>query len=186
MTYNFQRSLDFVFRHECVFAPGHDGDPGYVLPENVSGDDGGLTKFGIDAADHPGLDVALLTSGQAAAIYRDGEWTHCLCDQLPEGIDTAVFDCAVNNGVPVAGILLQRALGSFEFPVAVDGEIGPATIWAAAAAHAKCGWPFTVRLLALRRQRYQDIALHNPALAKFLKGWLARVDDLERFLQSTI
>jgi lysozyme family protein len=176
---NFSPSLGFVLLHECVYAPGHDGDMDYVVWEDVPGDSGGCTKFGIDAADHPGVDIRGLTLAEATGLYRDGEWTHCGCDDLPKGIDTAIFDCAVNNGVCVAGILLQRALLECGCGVVIDGEIGPQTLRTAGLVH---GQDLMARLLQLRRQRYLDIVLHRPGDARFLKGWLARVDDLERFL----
>ena len=180
MIENFTTSLDFVFRHECAYAPGHYNELAYVISEDVPGDSGGLTKFGIDASSHPGLDIENLTRDQASQIYRDGEWARCRCDALPGKIDTAVFDCAVNNGIAVSGILLQRALIQCRMAVVVDGEIGQATERAALA----CPNPtdLKTRLLALRRKRYSDLVLHNPRLARFLKGWLARVDDLEQFL----
>jgi lysozyme family protein len=182
MNGNFPASLGFVLRHECVFAPGHDNDFNFVVCEDVPGDTGGLTKFGIDAASHPGVDIRGLTLDQAATLYRDGEWTHCCCNDLPEGIDTAVFDCAVNNGVHVAAILLQRAVLACGFGLVVDGEIGAATVRAVAACCAQRRQDVIGQLLQLRRNRYADIVLYHPDDGKFLKGWLARVDDLERFL----
>lgn len=182
MNDNFIPSLEFVLRHECAYAPGHNGDLDFVACEDVPGDAGGCTKFGIDAASHPGVDIPGLTLGEATALYRDGEWTGCRCDQLPAGIDTAVFDCAVNNGVAVSGILLQRAVLACGFGVLVDGEIGALTVRAATACCAQRRQDLTGQLLQLRRNRYADIVLHHPGEAKFLKGWLNRVDDLERFL----
>jgi lysozyme family protein len=176
---NFTSSLGFVLRHECVYAPGHDNDLNYVVCEDVPGDAGGCTKYGIDAASHPGVDIRGLTLEQATALYHDGEWTHCRCDDLAKGLDTVIFDCAVNNGVIVAGILLQRAIAACGYGVVIDGQIGAQTLRAAALGN---GADLIARLLQLRRQCYTDIVLHHPADAKFLKGWLARVDDLEQFL----
>jgi len=181
---NFNSSLGFVLHHECVYAPGHEGDSQFVVSENVPGDTGGLTKFGIDAASHPGVDIGGLTLDEATALYHDGEWAGCRCDDLPEGIDTAAFDCAVNNGTIVAGLLFQRALLACGFGVVVDGEMGPATVRAATACCVQRRQDLMGELLQLRRNRYVDIVLHHPADEKFLKGWLARVDDLERFLNS--
>lgn len=168
-------------RHECAYAPGHDSDLNFVVCENVPGDSGGCTKYGIDAASHPGLDICALTLDEATAIYHGGEWTACRCDDLPAGVDTAVFDCAVNNGIAVAGILLQRAIIACGHGVVVDGEIGAQTLKATLLASRS---DLEAHFLQLRRQRYTDIVLHNAGDAKFLKGWLARVDDLERFLFS--
>lgn len=178
---NFAPSLGFVLRHECVYEQGHEGDLDFVICENVPGDTGGCTKYGIDAADHPGVDIPRLTLDEASGIYREGEWRLCRCDDLPKGLDTSIFDCAVNNGVIVAGILLQRAIAACGYGVVVDGEVGPQTVRAATLAD---GPELLARLLQLRRQQYTDIVLHHPADAKFLKGWLARLDDLERFLFS--
>jgi lysozyme family protein len=185
MKENFPASLDFVLRHECVYAPGHEDDLAFVIPEDVPGDAGGCTKFGIDAADHPGLNIRELTLDQAAAIYRDGEWTQCRCDDLPQGIDTAVFDCAVNNGVHVAGILLQRAIRACGHPLTIDGEIGPVTIGAATAACQDSKAPLISHLLESRRQHYADIVLLHPGDGEFLHGWLNRVNDLEQFVDAS-
>jgi len=190
MKNNFPPSLAFVLRHECVYAHGHEDDLAFVVPEDVPGDTGGCTKFGIDAADHPGVDIAGLTLDQATAIYRDGEWTACRCDDLPEGVDTAVFDCAVNNGVHVAGILLQRAICACGAAVGIDGEIGPRTIGVLTAvcdadgSAAVSKWGLINHLLELRRQHYADIVLLHPCEGKFLHGWLNRVNDLEQFLSA--
>jgi lysozyme family protein len=192
MKENFTKSLGFVFRWECAFAPGHDNDSAFVICEDVPGDNGGLTKWGIDQADHPGVDIRNLTLDQAASIYHDGEWTACRCDDLPEKIDTFVFDTAVNNGVAVAGILLQRALQFCAFSLECDGDIGTATIRAALAQSnvAPRGGGIVTgteelldHLFDARRRRYEDIVLHHPGDAKFLRGWLNRVNDLETILK---
>lgn len=182
MKENFTDSLGFVLRHECVFEKGHDNDLSFVVTENVPGDDGGLTKYGIDAADHPGIDIAGLTLDQATAIYRDGEWAHCLCDELPHGVDTVVFDTAVNQGLHTAGILLQRAIRASGFKLAVDGEIGPGTVSAAVAACVSSPWGIIERMLEGRRDLYAEIVMHHPVDGKFLHGWLNRVNDLEVFV----
>lgn len=182
---NFPPSLAFVLRHECVYERGHEDDLAFVVCEDVPGDAGGCTKFGIDAADHPHLNIRDLTLEQATAIYRDGEWTQCRCDDLPQGIDTAVFDCAVNNGVHVAGVILQRAAQACGHPVAVDGEVGPRTIDAVTAACQASKHSLINHLLDLRRQHYADIVLLHPGDGEFLHGWLNRVNDLESFLAAS-
>ena len=56
-------------------------------------------------------------------IYRNQYWAAVRGDELPPGIDLAVYDGAVNSGPAQAIKWLQRALG-----VAVDGHIGEATL----------------------------------------------------------
>ena len=51
------------------------------------------------------------------------------CDNLPAGVDYAVFDYGVNSGIARAARVLQRLVGT-----SVDGEVGPDTIAATARA----------------------------------------------------
>ncbi len=173
MNENFLRAVHFVLMHESVFAPGHDGDLAHVVTEDVPGDSGGLTKYGIDQASHPHVDIRGLTLDAAIAIYRGGEWAKCRCEDLPEGFDVVVFDIAVNNGVGTAVRILQRAVG-----VDVDGFIGPKTIAAAISG----GRDALKRMLIARQSHYYDIVTWHPGDAKFLKGWLNRNNDLCAFV----
>jgi lysozyme family protein len=56
-------------------------------------------------------------------IYRNQYWVAVRGDELPAGVDLAVFDGAANSGPAQATKWLQRALG-----VAADGHIGEATL----------------------------------------------------------
>jgi lysozyme family protein len=183
MRENFKTALKFVMDHECVFAKGHYGDYAYVIPENVPGDHGGLTKFGIDQASHPHINIRALDYQQAAQIYRDNEWTKCRCDDLPAGYDIALFDIAVNNGMGTAAKLLQKALNDAgaEPPLTVDGFIGAKTVSTAQ----RIGERGIAYLLQARQQRYYDIAHRNTSQSKFLHGWLDRNRDLSRALAET-
>ncbi|MGB8352633.1 MAG: glycosyl hydrolase 108 family protein [Chthoniobacteraceae bacterium] len=175
MTSNFPKALTFVFENECAYQPNHYGDLDFVVWEDVPGDTGGLTKWGIDQASHPHLDIKALTQADATQIYHDQEWTKCRCDDLPDGYDIAIFDIAVNNGMGTAIQLLQRALNeSGDLSLAIDGHIGLRTL---AAAHA--GGPPALRRLLLERQKhYYDIVTTHPGQMKFLKGWLTRNNTL--------
>jgi len=179
----FTMSLGFVFRWECVYAAGHEYDSAFVVSENVPGDGGGVTKWGIDAADHPGIDIENLTLEEATTIYHDGEWTAIQGDTLPAGIDTAVFDEAVNTGVRESVILLQRALYGLGYRLAVDGALGPATMAAVVKQAQIDSAGLISQLLAMRRQYYQEIVADRPGDAGFLQGWLNRVNDLAAFLK---
>jgi len=50
-------------------------------------------------------------------IYRNQYWVAVRGDELPAGVDLAVYDGAVNSGPAQADQVVQRALG-----VAVDGH----------------------------------------------------------------
>jgi lysozyme family protein len=72
-------------------------------------------------------DVRNLTLDQAKVIYRTKYWAKVKGDQLPPGVDYAVFDYGVNSGVVRAARVLQRIVG-----VEQDGKIGPTTLVAMA------------------------------------------------------
>jgi len=128
-------------------------------------DPGGRTRFGISATAHPEVDLENLTPEQAKAIYQRNYWNPCRCSELPESIALAVFDCAVNQGVPAAGRLLQRSLGIPE-----DGVIGPATTKAAQAALPS---EIVTRFVCYRWDRYYSTP--QPQRDRFLRGWTHRV-----------
>jgi len=48
---------------------------------------------------------------EAKAIYRSKYWDVQRCDELPAGIDYAVFDYGVNSGVGRSGKVLRRVPG---------------------------------------------------------------------------
>lgn len=72
-------------------------------------DPGGTTKYGIAQKEHPELDVASLTLAGALAIYKSQYWDAAGCDNLADGLDMAVMDTAVNNGVGRAKQFLAKA-----------------------------------------------------------------------------
>ncbi|RDV02135.1 glycoside hydrolase family 108 protein [Undibacter mobilis] len=85
---------------------------------NHPSDPGGPTNFGITIADYrkyvkadaTAADVKAMTIGQAKAIYRARYWDAQRCDELPAGVDYAVFDYGVNSGIGRSGKVLRRLL----------------------------------------------------------------------------
>jgi lysozyme family protein len=182
-TDKFKRAIAFILPHEETFARGHWGDENYVVTENVSGDSGGLTKYGIDHASHPGVDIANLTRDQAIEIYAR-EWEKYGIDALPEKIAIAQFDVRVNGGY--ATKWLQTALNACHLPsspyhlLVVDGVMGPATISAAQNLNEDQERAILVSFIGQRDARFEAIA--TGSRAKFLAGWQQRDRDLEKFL----
>lgn len=125
---NFRRCLVHVLRFEGGYSD-HPRDPG------------GATNLGITRAvlekwrgrAVSKADVAALTEDEAATIYAANYWAAVAGDDLPAGIDLAVFDCAVNQGVGRAIRILQGALNMSG--VALDGHMGPVTLRAATTAN---------------------------------------------------
>lgn len=165
----FAALLDFVLRWECAYDPR----TGAVIVENVAGDPGGLTKYGIDARSHPGVDIPHLTRAAAAEIYYRRYYIGSRAAELPDGLSDAHFDAAVNVGAARATKLLQEALG-----LRVDGAFGPLTL---AAAYRCAPEPAVRRLLDARADFYRDLGSRTTA-HRFLGGWLNRVAALRRFI----
>lgn len=177
----FKRAILFILPHEDSYSRGHWGDPKFVVTENVSGDKGGLTKYGIDASSHPGVDIAGLTEESATAIYFS-EWLAHRLDLLSERLSIAVFDVLVNGGQPI--LWLQQAynfthLGNQNDKIVEDGYFGPATLKALSSSNEDVLLRY---FFTERDARFRHLATIYPADAKFLSGWLARDSDLEAFL----
>jgi lysozyme family protein len=94
-------------------------------------DPGGPTHYGITLAvyrrvrkaDATAADLRAMTAAEAAAIYRRHYWDALCCDDLPAGVDYAVFDYGVNSGVGRAGKVLRRLLGLPDRTHAVTAEV---------------------------------------------------------------
>lgn len=158
----FDRCFRAVVSQEGVF----DDDP--QDSGNWTGGEIGLgqlkgTKYGISAAQYPHLDIVSLTLDDARAIYLRDYWMRIRGEEYPNFTwQLLVFDCAVNQGVPTAIILLQDALG-----VTVDGKLGPRTLAAMKSGDDRR----PARFMALRSLRYHK----HPKFGRFGYGWITRL-----------
>ena len=118
---NFEKCLKFTLQFEGGFV-NNPKDPGG--PTNLGVTQATLSNFiGRQATI---AEVKALTPATVAPIYKLKFWDHVGGDNLPEGIDLAVFDFGVHSG-PSRGVMgLQRALN-----LADDGKPGPVTFAAA-------------------------------------------------------
>ena len=64
-----------------------------------------------------------ITPDDVKPLYKKKYWDACRCDDLPSGVDYAVFDLAVNSGVARAARYLQEI-----FCAKTVGVIGPQTL----------------------------------------------------------
>ncbi|RUV08927.1 glycosyl hydrolase 108 family protein, partial [Mesorhizobium sp. M1A.F.Ca.IN.022.04.1.1] len=123
MDRNFQRALSLVLNSEGGWADNPE-DPGGATMKGVT-----LANFRrYVQANATKDDLRNITDAQLAVVYRKFYWDAVAGGQLPDGIDYAVFDFAVNSGPGRAARYLQAVVG-----VAQDGNIGLATLAAAAA-----------------------------------------------------
>ena len=159
---NFASSLAAVLIHEG----------GFVVNKN---DPGGATCKGVTQAVYDDYriksgktirTVREIEQSEVEELYRKRYWNAIRGDELPAGVDYAVFDFAVNSGANRAARMLQRAL-----KVTEDGQIGPMTI-AAAKSHPA---DELVDLICDLRICF----LQNLSTFKFFgRGWSRRVAEV--------
>jgi lysozyme family protein len=103
---------------------------------NHPADPGGPTNFGITLADAraywkrdaTAADVRAMPRAVAREIYRTKYWAALRGNDLPAGVDYAVFDYGVNSGIGRAGKVLRRLVGLADTMSAIDGAV-IAAVW---------------------------------------------------------
>jgi lysozyme family protein len=151
---------------------GHEG--GYT---NHPSDPGGPTNFGITIIDYrkyvkrnaTAADVRGMRLDEAKAIYRAKYWNALRCDELPAGVDYAVFDYGVNSGIARAAKVLQRCLGFSAPTTRVDDAVLRA-VWTREPAA-------LVAAICDERLRFLKALRTWPV---FGKGWGRRVAEVRR------
>jgi len=159
MKENYPQALKQVLKYEGGYVD-HPKDPGG--PTNK-----GVTQAVYDSwrksQNLPTQSVRVIADSEVAAIYKNLYWDRVSGDLLPDGVDFAVFDFAVNSGVSRAAKYLQAVVG-----VTQDGQIGPATIQATK----------TYVAMAVTNKRLafmQSLSIWST----FGKGWSARIADVK-------
>jgi lysozyme family protein len=159
MKENYAKCLAQVLKYEGGYVD-HPRDPGG--PTNK-----GITQAVYDAwqksQNLPTQSVRNISDATVAAIYKQQYWDRISGDDLPAGVDFAVFDYAVNSGVSRAAKTLQAVVG-----VTQDGVIGPATIQAT---KTYVAMSVTNKRLAFM----QSLSIWST----FGKGWSARIADVK-------
>lgn len=135
-------------------------------------DPGGPTNYGITFATLRAIrksatvqQLRALTPADAQAIYRTLYYVPVGAELLPAGVDLMAGDMAVNAGVLASARILQQALGLTQ-----DGQVGPVTIRAAAAADPTS---LIVATGVLQAAFYRGLS----GFTTFGAGWLNRVRD---------
>ena len=152
---------------------------GYV---NNPQDLGGMTNLGCTKTTwelfvgHPvsEADMRNLTPADVAPLYKRKYWDAVSGDLLPEGLDYAVFDAAINSGPGRAAKWLQEVVG-----VTADGSIGPATLKAIEAFNA-------LELIAHYNDKRLQFLEALPTFATFGKGWSSRVSSVQSIASSQV
>lgn len=163
MKENFEAALAAVLKHEGGWSD-HPKDPG------------GATMKGVTLATYEQylgrkvskVELQLIPDFHLRDLYRTRYWNSVRGDDLPSGVDFAVFDMAVNSGSRRAARVLQTVLG-----VTSDGLIGPQTLSAAKSHN-------PIALIESYQRARQDFLETLPTFATFGKGWTRRVDDVKK------
>jgi len=161
---NFNEALKLLLKHEGGYT-NHPSDPG------------GPTNFGITIHDYrkyidkdgTASDVRAMNIDQAKQIYKSKYWDVQKCDDLPSGVDYAIFDYGVNSGVGRSGKVLRRQLGLPDNTHVVTAAVVAAANKADAAA--LVGKICDERLAFLQRLK---------TWPTFGKGWGRRVDEVRK------
>lgn len=161
MRANFAEALQALLKHEG----------GYV---NHPADPGGMTNLGVtkkvweEWVGHEVDEKAMraLTPEIVGPMYKAKYWDKIKGDDLPAGVDYAVFDAAVNSGPGRAAKWLQACVG-----VEPDGGIGPKTL-AAVAGFA------TADLVEDYNKRRLSFLMDLQHWDTFGKGWSRRVTEV--------
>lgn len=167
MKQNFDAALKAILHHEGGFV-NHPSDPG------------GMTNLGVtkkvweEWVGHEVDEKAMraLTPEMVGPMYKAKYWDKIKGDDLPEGVDYAVFDAAVNSGPGRAAKWLQSCVG-----VEPDGGIGPKTLAAVAAFDAK-------ELVEDYAKRRLSFLMDLPHWGTFGKGWGRRVAEVQNTASS--
>jgi lysozyme family protein len=161
MKENFDEALKAILHHEG----------GYV---NHPSDPGGRTNLGVtqrvweEWVGHEVDEKAMraLTPETVGPMYKTKYWDKIKGDDLPTGVDYAVFDAAINSGPGRAAKWLQQAVGAVP-----DGAIGAGTLGKVAAMEP-----------AAIIEKYQETRLafmqSLPTWDTFGKGWGRRVAEV--------
>jgi len=138
-------------------------------------DPGGPTNFGITLADARRYwkgnatadDVRALPQTVARKIYRERYWNALRCDELPAGVDYAVFDYGVNSGVGRAGKVLRRVLKLSDRTSIVSDKV-------IAAAGERAASDLVIAICAERIGFLRGL----KTFPVFGRGWTARVNGV--------
>ena len=162
MKENFDEALKAILHHEGGFV-NHPKDPG------------GMTNLGVTKRvweEYVGHEVdekamRALTPADVDTLYRRKYWDKVRGDELPAGVDYAVFDAAINSGPGRASKWLQTAVGAVP-----DGAIGPGTLAKVQEMDAKA---IVEKYQATRLAFLQSL----PTWDTFGKGWGRRVTEVK-------
>jgi lysozyme family protein len=165
---NFDKAFLETLKHEGGLV-NHPRDPG------------GMTNLGVTKRvweDYTGrqaseTDMRALTPEKVKPLYRERYWDRVRGDDLPSGVDFAIYDFAVNSGPARAVRFAQKIAGATQ-----DGAMGPKTLAKIKEyCDAKGDEAFIQAYTDARMDFLQGLSTFNT----FGRGWTRRVNDVEHY-----
>jgi len=117
-----------------------------------------------------------ISDSEVYDLYKQLYWNKVLGDDLPLGIDYAVFDASVNLGVGRASKLIQEAVG-----VVADGVLGQKSLYAIQTANPK----ELIEKFSNAKKVYYE-SRPKEQFEEFGKGWLNRVAEVKMNVQNMV
>lgn len=167
---NFDNALDHVLKSEGGWSDNPD-DPGGATMKGITFEVFKSFKRNLHLTKD---DLKAISDQDVHDLYKTLYWDKIFGDELPGGIDYAVFDAAVNMGVGRASKLLQKSV-----EVNADGVIGQQTLQSVKSANPEDILnSFTVE----KEYFYKSL----PTFGTFGKGWMNRVVEVKTIASSMI
>lgn len=163
------RFLAFVSQ-TIAFETGGDKSGAYT---NDPKDAGGETKWGISKKAHPQLNIKALTYSQAVDIYKTQYWNDLYDYLLSDMVAFKLFDMGILMGTKRAVSLLQKAVKSQGFTIALDGNFGVISLTAVNNLKPELLYDEYINNL---EKYFRRIVFLKPTNRRFLTGWLKRLD----------
>ena len=122
-------------------------------------------------------EVRMLTSAEAAEIYKHEYFYKPGFNNLPATLQSALFDMGVNHGPRNAVRMLQTLCNKIERELKVDGRLGFKTNSTVQKHMTNMGGWFNNALVEERIAFYERIIARKPSQAKYRNGWMRRANE---------
>lgn len=166
----------FILKHEGGYV-NHPNDPGGATNMGVT-----LATWKSQGYDKDGdgdidvNDLKKITKEDAISILKKNYWNRWKADDIKsQAVANILVDWVWLSGAN--GIKIPQTL----LGVTADGIVGPATIKALNDTIAKDEKKFIAQLYKVRYDFINRIIANNSKLSVFKKGWVNRMEDLEKF-----
>ena len=156
--------------------------------EDVEGDSGGCTKYGLTLddvkeyhvdLDHNGVfdcnDVKSIDRNTAHNMLKSLYWDYFKADQITnQSLAEFIVDSGLNQGRVLIVKYIQGIVG-----VEADGHFGPNSLKALLDHLADGAEDEFDALYKKREDRYNAIVASRPSQSKFIKGWMNRLNSIK-------